>query len=58
MRYFLALVLLSLLASCATRRPSMEAPRPARHSYHHRQRVNHRARARRYPRPFFSWQKR
>lgn len=58
MRHFLALVLLSLVASCAGRRPSMEAPRPARTYYHHRQRENHRTRARRYPRPVFSWNKR
>lgn len=31
------------LTSCV-RRPSMEAPRPARHYYHHRQRQHERAR--------------
>ena len=57
-KLLLTLLLALALGSCATRRPSMEAQRPARHYYHHRQRANRRARARRQPRPIFSWQKR
>lgn len=47
MRKLLVVALLSLVASCATRRPSMEAPRRARQQYQHRQRVHERARRRR-----------
>lgn len=62
-KLLLVLCLVLALGSCTTwPHPTpphtAQAPRAARHYYHHRQRVNHRARARRHPRPLFSWKKR
>jgi|GEM_PF-3992474 len=49
MRQLLTLLaLLSLVASCTPPR-LMEAPRPARHDYHHRQRTHERERRHRTP---------